>query len=262
MTQLTARRRAGAQPCRRSVSVRPLVQIEDASAGQCAHAAQGHALTGRGTVAASAAARGKAALHLQQQRRAHTAYAAAAAPALASQDCSAAPRSTTAATGAIPARTPFSTISGPGAGAACTLVRQPSATQASARHIHTATVRHAAPATAPPQDKDGWALEYEGTVSTSIRTLKMVSITTAGMALLGCPPYLYLTLDGTYTAVKIMSAVGFSSFGLFTTGAHLTHGVLNPFVVALCAGVASAPETEQRPIRFADLRGRAPEGLR
>jgi hypothetical protein len=68
-----------------------------------------------------------------------------------------------------------------------------------------------------------WELMYEGAVSKSVRTLKMVSMATAVMSLIGSPAYLYMTLDGQYTAVKIMAATGFTCFGLFTTGTrHLT----------------------------------------
>jgi hypothetical protein len=63
-----------------------------------------------------------------------------------------------------------------------------------------------------------WVLEYEGAVSTTIRTLKMVSITTATLSLLGGPAYLSYTLDGSYTAAKVIAATGFMCFGVFTTG--------------------------------------------
>lgn len=70
----------------------------------------------------------------------------------------------------------------------------------------------------PPAEQQ-WELEYEGLVSSTIRTLKLVSITTAVLSLIGSPTYLYYTLDGSYSAVKVLAASGFMCFGLFTTGA-------------------------------------------
>lgn len=57
-------------------------------------------------------------------------------------------------------------------------------------------------------------------MSTTIRTLKMVSIATASLSLVGSPIYIMATMDGQYTAVKVMAASGFTLFGLFTTGEH------------------------------------------
>jgi hypothetical protein len=68
---------------------------------------------------------------------------------------------------------------------------------------------------------DGFHLEYQGLVSTTVRTLKLVSISTAILSLIGGPVYLYATLgSGGYAVVKVASATGFTCFGLFTTGVH------------------------------------------
>lgn len=63
-----------------------------------------------------------------------------------------------------------------------------------------------------------WTIHYEGQMSKAIKTLKMVSIGTATMSLVGSPLYLCYALDGTFGAVKVFSAVGFTCFGVFTTG--------------------------------------------
>jgi hypothetical protein len=70
----------------------------------------------------------------------------------------------------------------------------------------------------PNVDDDKWKLEYEGALSSTIRTLKMVSLSTAVLSLVGSPLYIMATMDGQYTAVKVMAASGFTCFGLFTTG--------------------------------------------
>jgi hypothetical protein len=70
-----------------------------------------------------------------------------------------------------------------------------------------------------PSGEQQWQLEYQGVVSVAIRSLKLVSITTAVLSLIGSPAYLYYTLDSGYTAVKVLAASGFTCFGLFTTGA-------------------------------------------
>jgi hypothetical protein len=49
--------------------------------------------------------------------------------------------------------------------------------------------------------------------------LQVVSLTTATLSLIGSPLYILATMDGQYTAVKVMAASGFTCFGLFTTGA-------------------------------------------
>lgn len=63
-----------------------------------------------------------------------------------------------------------------------------------------------------------WQLEYTGVVSSTIKTLKRVSLGTAAMSMIGSPLYLAYAMDGTYGAVKVFSATGFTCFGLFTTG--------------------------------------------
>jgi len=65
---------------------------------------------------------------------------------------------------------------------------------------------------------DEWNLEYTGVVSSTVRTLKLVSIGTATLSLVGSSLYIMATMDGQYTAVKVMAASGFTCFGLFTTG--------------------------------------------
>ena len=107
---------------------------------------------------------------------------------------------------------------------------------------------------------DEWKLEYTGSLSGTIRTLKVcqhdacqlvqnhrhvpcvttvvvcavplqvVSLTTATLSLIGSPLYILATMDGQYTAVKVMAASGFTCFGLFTTGMTLnTHVVIQLF---------------------------------
>eukprot|EP00892_Ulva_mutabilis_P012704 jgi/Ulvmu1/9806/UM056_0046.1 len=83
----------------------------------------------------------------------------------------------------------------------------------------------AQPPAIPDED---WQLEYSGVVSSTVRTLKMVSIATATLSLMGSPLYIVATMDGQYTAAKIMAASGFTCFGLFTTG--LLHWFVGPYV--------------------------------
>jgi hypothetical protein len=57
------------------------------------------------------------------------------------------------------------------------------------------------------------------TVSSTIRTLKFVSISTALLTLIGSPLYLSQVLGTSdYAVAKVASATGFTLFGLFTTG--------------------------------------------
>jgi hypothetical protein len=86
--------------------------------------------------------------------------------------------------------------------------------QISHRHVHQGPAK----GVNPTERQGKWVLQYEGTVSATIQTLKMVSITTATLSLLGSPAYLYCTLDGSYTAAKVLAASGFMCFGVFTTG--------------------------------------------
>jgi hypothetical protein len=89
-----------------------------------------------------------------------------------------------------------------------------------AAHIaHQGALQRRSFSTASTQGQ--WSLEYTGVVSTTIRTLKIVSMGTALLSLIGSPTYLYYTLDGTYGAAKIFAASGFMCFGLFTTGVLL-----------------------------------------
>ena len=99
------------------------------------------------------------------------------------------------------------------------------------RHCSTSsTPPNSTEPTAPSISEDEWNLEYSGVVSSTIRTLKLVSIATATMSLIGSPLYIIATMDGQYTAVKVMAASGFTLFGLFTTGEPTSAACLDSLV--------------------------------
>lgn len=71
-----------------------------------------------------------------------------------------------------------------------------------------------------------WQLEYEGPFSTTVRNLKAISISTASMTVVATPVFLHMA-EGN-NAVKALTAIGFTTFGLFTTG--LLHWFVGPYV--------------------------------
>ena len=210
---------------RRDISSKPLLQHTEGNRSH-SQSASCFARTWRCASAAPSLGHGDVTLLAQTQRGTHAAQGAAVAIATVAPRCWHADRCNGASH--ITAAAWFATSTRISRGRAGAEVgRHAAAGQFFARQLHSAAACATAPdrpASSSAPDEHGWSLEYQGTVSTTIRTLKAVSITTAGMALLGCPPYLYFTLDGTYTALKVLSAVGFSSFGVFTTGAALWLG--------------------------------------